>query len=276
MDELIRTLQSEQFRDKSKFDTEFPIELISLVQKQLRELKRSCQRAVTSSTNISTEKEIRKEILTQEANENSLSNDTSETQTDLGPQVEKLKSELAKKREQITSLRAVLKANKHTAEVALTTVKTRYEQDKQLIVENVSKLKNELNKLKNDSATFAYIRTMLVSRVDALTNQFEAKNKECRDMNESVKTLEQILRMAISQKLALTERLKALESGVSPDQSTSSKSANGSQKTPTPRGQMRGFSASSNNPKSLIPQRYAKNPRASDQNYLKKAYLQNK
>ena len=249
------------------------------MQKQLRELKRSCQISLSQSNETRSSAQSAQKLLeskpSKEDSKGEVS-EASETQTDLAPQVERLKLELTKKREQITSLRAVLKANKHTAEVAMTTVKGRYEQEKQLIVETVNKLKNELKKLKSDSATFAYIRSILVTRVDSLTNQIDEKTKENRAMNEKIQTLEQILRMSISQKLALTERLEALESGASPDTSTSSKSPNGSQKTAI-RGPNRGFNTSNlGNPKSHIPQRYAKNPRASDASYLKKAFLQNK
>lgn len=279
LEELISTLQSTQFRDRSKFDTEFPIELITLVQKQLRELKRSCQRSFSNTTNQTVKTSDQK---TSEANvklpEDS---ETSETQTDLQPQIDKLKLEINKKREQITSLRAVLKANKHTTEVAMATVKATYKQEKQILMDSVNKSKNELKKLKNDLATFAYIRSMLVSRVDTLTNQLDSKSKENREATEKIQTLEQILRMSISQKLALTERLEALESGVvSPEQSVaSSKSSTGSQKTAVRgSGPGRGFNSTNNagNSKAHIPQRYAKNPRASDASYVKKAFLQNK
>ncbi len=187
--------------------------------------------------------------------------------------------EISKKREQITTLRAVLKANKNTTEVAINSMKARHEQEKQLIIDNVAKLRTELRKLQNDSATFAYIRSMLVSRVDMLTNQFEEKRKECKSLNEKMQTLEQVLRMAISQKLALTERLEALESGVSPEQSTSSKNSTGNAhlQNVKPLGRGRGVSLhSTSGSKAGIPARYAKNPRASDASYLKKAYTQNK
>ncbi|KAK5872477.1 hypothetical protein PBY51_013177 [Eleginops maclovinus] len=52
----------------------------------------------------------------------------------------KLKSLLSTKREQIATLRAVLKANKQTAEVALANLKSKYESEKGMVTETIMKL----------------------------------------------------------------------------------------------------------------------------------------
>uniref|UniRef100_A0A8C4ZN37 BICD cargo adaptor 2 n=1 Tax=Gadus morhua TaxID=8049 RepID=A0A8C4ZN37_GADMO len=85
-----------------------------------------------------------------------------------------LKSLLSTKREQIATLRTVLKANKQTAEVALTN-------------------------LKNPRLFDEY-----VTQLDAMQRQLLAAEDE-------KKTLNSLLRMAIQQKLALTQRLEDLE-----------------------------------------------------------------
>ena len=71
------------------------------------------------------------------------------------PQVIKLKSLLSTKREQIATLRTVLKANKQTAEVALANLKSKYVNEKTIVSETMMKLRNELRLLKEDAATFS-------------------------------------------------------------------------------------------------------------------------
>ena len=69
-------------------------------------------------------------------------------------QIIKLKSLLSTKREQIATLRTVLKANKQTAEVALANLKSKYDNEKHVVSSTMMKLRNELRILKEDAATF--------------------------------------------------------------------------------------------------------------------------
>lgn len=62
---------------------------------------------------------------------------------------------LSAKREQVTTLRTVLKSNKNTAEVALTNLKSKYENEKSVVNETMLKLRNELRVLKENAATFS-------------------------------------------------------------------------------------------------------------------------
>lgn len=75
-------------------------------------------------------------------------------------QVVKLKSLLSTKREQIATLRTVLKANKQTAEVALHSLKSKYDNEKTVVSETMMTLRNELRTLKEDAATFSSLRAM--------------------------------------------------------------------------------------------------------------------
>ena len=74
---------------------------------------------------------------------------------ELTEQVVKYKSMLSTKREQIATLRSVLKANKQTAEVALTNLKSKYDSEKIIVSETMMRLRNELRVLKEDAATFS-------------------------------------------------------------------------------------------------------------------------
>ncbi|KAM6925445.1 protein bicaudal D homolog 2 isoform 2-T2 [Xenentodon cancila] len=83
-------------------------------------------------------------------------------------EVLKLKSLLSTKKEQIATLRTVLKANKQTAELALSNLKTKYETEKSMVSETMMKLRNELKALKEDAATFSSLRVMFASRAETL------------------------------------------------------------------------------------------------------------
>ncbi|XP_044027008.1 protein bicaudal D homolog 2-like isoform X1 [Siniperca chuatsi] len=123
----------------------------------------------------------------------------------------KLKSLLSTKREQIATLRAVLKANKQTAEVALANLKSKYESEKAMVTETIMKLRNELKALKEDAATFSSLRAMFATRCDEYVTQLDDMQRQLSAAEDEKKTLNSLLRMAIQQKLALTQRLEDLE-----------------------------------------------------------------
>ncbi|XP_061494702.1 protein bicaudal D homolog 1 isoform X3 [Rhineura floridana] len=123
----------------------------------------------------------------------------------------KLKSLLSTKREQIATLRAVLKANKQTAEVALANLKNKYENEKAMVTETMTKLRNELKALKEDAATFSSLRAMFATRCDEYVTQLDEMQRQLAAAEDEKKTLNSLLRMAIQQKLALTQRLEDLE-----------------------------------------------------------------
>ncbi|XP_060539459.1 protein bicaudal D homolog 1-like [Pantherophis guttatus] len=126
-------------------------------------------------------------------------------------EVLKLKSMLSTKREQVATLRTVLKANKQTAEAALSNLKGQFEGEKVLVSETMIKLRHELKALKEDAATFSSLRAMFASRCDQYVSQLDEMQRQLEAAEDEKKTLNSLLRMAIQQKLALTHRLEALE-----------------------------------------------------------------
>lgn len=130
---------------------------------------------------------------------------------ELQEQIVKLKAMLSTKREQIATLRSVLKANKSTAEFALANLKQKYENEKVIVTETMMKLRNELKALKEDAATFASLRAMFAQRCDEYVTQLDENQRQLAAAEEEKKTLNSLLRMAIQQKLALTQRLEDLE-----------------------------------------------------------------
>ena len=130
---------------------------------------------------------------------------------ELQEQVVKLKAMLSTKREQIATLRSVLKANKSTAEVALANLKAKYENEKSIVTDTMAKLRNELKALKEDAAMFASLRAMFAQRCDEYVTQLDELQRQVAAAEQEKKTLNSLLRMAIQQKLALTQRLEDLE-----------------------------------------------------------------
>lgn len=145
------------------------------------------------------------------ANLSPIDQDTREEINELQEQVVKLKSLLSTKREQISTLRTVLKSNKNTAEVALTNLKSKYENEKLVVSDTMSKLRNELRILKEDAATFSSLRAMFAARCEEYVTQVDDLTRQLEAAEEEKKTLNQLLRLAVQQKLSVTQRLEEIE-----------------------------------------------------------------
>ncbi|XP_032996775.1 protein bicaudal D homolog 2 isoform X1 [Lacerta agilis] len=171
--------------------------LIAIIRDQIKHL----QQAVDRTTELS-----RQRVTTQE-----LGPVVDKDKEALMEEILKLKSLLSTKREQIATLRTVLKANKQTAEVALANLKSKYENEKAMVTETMMKLRNELKALKEDAATFSSLRAMFATRCDEYVTQLDEMQRQLAAAEDEKKTLNSLLRMAIQQKLALTQRLEHLE-----------------------------------------------------------------
>lgn len=123
----------------------------------------------------------------------------------------KLRSLLSTKRDQISTLRTVLKSNKLTAESALSSMREKFESEKKMQVDITDKMRRELKQLKEDAATFASHRAMFTARGEELKAKVDEQAAELRANEEEKKTLNQLLRLAIQQKLSLTQRLEDVE-----------------------------------------------------------------
>lgn len=130
---------------------------------------------------------------------------------ELQEQIIKLRSLLSAKREQIATLRSVLKSNKNTAEVALNNLKSKYENEKIVVNDTMSKLRNELRILKEDAATFSSLRAMFAARCEEYVSQVDDLTQQLASAEEEKKTLNQLLRLAVQQKLSLTQKLEEYE-----------------------------------------------------------------
>ncbi|CAD5221675.1 unnamed protein product [Bursaphelenchus okinawaensis] len=130
---------------------------------------------------------------------------------ELCQQISKLKSLLNVKREQVSSLRTVLRSNKSVNENALQSLKSKFDTEKKIKDETIGQLRKELKQFKEDAATFASNRAMHTARNEELQAQNEQLRKKLAHVEEEKKTLNQLLRMSIQQKLNATQRLEELE-----------------------------------------------------------------
>ena len=112
---------------------------------------------------------------------------------------------------QVATLRSVLKANKLTAETALASLKQKYDNEKVLATEMIQRLRLELKVLKEDAVMFASLKAMIAQRYEEIATQFEEQRQLLSASEEEKKMLNSLLRMAIQQKLALTQKFEDLE-----------------------------------------------------------------
>ncbi|KAL3314070.1 hypothetical protein Ciccas_007322, partial [Cichlidogyrus casuarinus] len=131
---------------------------------------------------------------------------------------DRLKSQLAKlmadnttKREQIATMRKLISSNKLTAENALANLKQRYENDKLIFATSMQALRKELKAIKESTQAQNDLRTTFCQRIDELNMQSDEYQVKLLAAEEEKRTVNSLLRLAIQQKLALTQRLEELE-----------------------------------------------------------------
>ncbi|KAF0769492.1 protein bicaudal D, partial [Aphis craccivora] len=204
LDVLRTRLKSDVFIKELESLTEasFVAKSLRNVLDQIKVLKESV------NTSIDNAKAVNRENID---GQRSLMLDNNDELSDLREQVMKLQSLLATKREQISSLRMVLKTNKNTAEVALNNLKSKYDNEKMVVTETMTKLRNELRTLKEDAATFSSLRAMFAARCEEQVTHMDDLQRQLAAAEEEKKTLNQLLRLSVQQKLMVTQRLEEIE-----------------------------------------------------------------
>eukprot|EP00794_Sanderia_malayensis_P005955 gene5955-6648_t len=192
----------------SKMDRGSPkqcYKLITSVKDQVRSLTAAVEKAVAKS---------REEVGNKKQptnHEDASSANTMPSDDTLREQILKLQGLLGTKREQISTLRTVLKANKSTYEVALANLKSRYENDKAVQTEAMAQLKRQIKALKSECQTFASLRSMFAGRCEEYVNQLDELQRKLSSAEDEKATLNHLLKQAIHQKIALTQRLEEFE-----------------------------------------------------------------
>lgn len=151
--------------------------------------------------------------------------------------VQSLRAMLYKKHEQLKQLRTILKSNKDSAEVALENLKSKYNMEKAVYAETMTKLRLEHKRLSEDAATFASLRSHMSARIVEYNTEIEKLQSKLSASEQEKNTLNSILRMAIEQKVMLTQKLEALEMDKEdPQLVNNNKSANGQSRSGVMRG----------------------------------------
>ncbi|CAH1264659.1 BICD2 [Branchiostoma lanceolatum] len=141
---------------------------------------------------------------------------------ELQEQVQKLKTLLNSKREQVSSLRTVLKVNKAAAETEITTLQQNFDTSRVRDQEELGSLWEEVQELRDEVANFHALRTGWASRCDDLVAQVEemqdhvaALETEKNDVlkrqesdEKERKELEAALMAAVQQKVELEQKLE--------------------------------------------------------------------
>lgn len=136
---------------------------------------------------------------------------SSEDTVELYEEIAKLKSMITTKNEKIVTLRCIIKENKATATSALTALKERYQEERTVVTETLQILRDELRRLKDDAAEFIALRAALTQRCDEYLAQVLEKTNQLSAVEEEKKILNSLLKSAIQQKIALTQRLEDVE-----------------------------------------------------------------
>ncbi|VDK37684.1 unnamed protein product [Taenia asiatica] len=142
---------------------------------------------------------------------NGTSKRADETVEELQTEILQLRNKLVVKREQVVSLRNVLKKNKSVAETALANLKQKYENEKAIVTDTLRALRAELKMLKEDAFTYTSIRAMFTEKHEEFVQQMDQLQQKLNKAEEEKRTLNSILRLAIQQKLNLTQQLEAIE-----------------------------------------------------------------
>ncbi len=222
---LIGNGGSVEKNSESKADRGSPkqcYKLITNVKDQVRSLTVAVEKAVAKSREKSSKKAP--------TNQEEASAPSDET---LREQILKLQGLLATKREQISTLRTVLKANKSTYEVALANLKSRYENDKAVQTEAMAQLKRQIKALKSECQTFASLRSMFAGRCEEYVNQLDELQRKLSSAEDEKATLNHLLKQAIHQKIALTQRLEEFELARERLRAFTKKSSNSKKSTPS-------------------------------------------
>jgi len=202
----LKSLQRSHFNDIDTVDPAAVQNKVETIKDQIKYLKDALDKHLDTSR----KREVAL-VASEKATDDKQAPGTPGGPDDNQEQIIKLKSLLSTKREQIATLRTVLKANKQTAEIALANLKSKYDNEKTVVSDTMMKLRNELRVLKEDAATFSSLRAMFVARCEEYATQVEELNRNLHAAEDEKKTLNQLLRMAIHQKLVLTQRLEDVE-----------------------------------------------------------------
>ena len=143
--------------------------------------------------------------------EKQINDPQTECMVELKEKNSELKSMLLTKKDQIATLRSVLKSNKNTAETALANLKQRFESERQQMIFELQRNRAELQSLKEEKATFTSLRASFAQRCDEYLTQLDELQLTLVKAEEEKKTLNSLLRMAMQQKMDLSNKMDEIK-----------------------------------------------------------------
>lgn len=126
-------------------------------------------------------------------------------------QLAHLRSMVLTKREQVATLRNVLRANKKTAEEALANLKTRCEHEKSRASETMTKLRQELKGYREEAATFVSLRALYAQKCDGYVTELDELQRRHQLATDERNTFRSLLSIALAQKGELAKKVEELE-----------------------------------------------------------------
>ena len=97
------------------------------------------------------------------------------------------------------------------AREALANQKRKYEDEKDKVAQKMMKLQNELRALKENAASFEYLRSEFTQKCNEYKTQLGEKQKQIKTVEEEKRALQFLLSTAALQELRLTQQVENLE-----------------------------------------------------------------
>ena len=173
------------------------LQLVARVKVQTRSLKQAVERPVQ---------------LMLERSSVSQSDDVSSGHVDeLEKRVGRLQRQLASKKEEIATLKVLLRANKSTSETSVLHAKSRFDDEKKVLEKEIDRLKAEMQAMIQRESEFNILRSVFANRCDEYVSQLVDLQHHLEAAEEEKVTLEGMLSQTIKQKLAARQKLEEYE-----------------------------------------------------------------
>jgi protein bicaudal D len=130
---------------------------------------------------------------------------------ELEKRVGHLQRQLASKKEEIATLKVLLRASKTASETSSHHAKSRFEDEKKVLEKEIDHLKAEMQAMIQRESEFNNLRSVFASRCDEYVSQLTELNDRLDAAEKEKVTLEGMLSQTIKQKLAARQKLEEYE-----------------------------------------------------------------
>lgn len=176
------------------------LQLVARVKVQTRSLKQTVERTVQMMLE-------RSRGLGLGAKDDVTSGHMEELEKRLG----RLQRQLSSKKEEIATLKVLLRANRSTSETSFLHAKSRFEDEKKALEREIDHLKAGMQVMIQRESEFNVLRSVFANRCDEYVSQLADLQHRLKAAEEEKVTLEGMLSQAIKQKLAARQKLEEYE-----------------------------------------------------------------